>query len=209
MPTIRNTVWGAFAIVLFCVFFSGCSNKKHADISVEDKGDGVHHEMKNNLAQPQELGCIALEEARSSYPPPDLYKGFAQCIAQKDFSKAVQLFLLAGIYSRFDEERIVDPSSGPGRQALIVQATSALTDEEREGFRLALEQLMGDSLALKNVCSQLVTIGYPAYFPQYLLPHQTDTAVAEEPSADALIPAFDSQSAWERLLDSYAHCPEE
>ncbi len=207
MSTIKNTVLLAFTIALVSVFFSGCS-KKNADVSVENKGD-VHQEVKDKPPQPQKLGCIALDEAKTSYTPPDLYTGFTQCIAQKDFSRAVQLFMLAGIYSRFDEERIADTSSGPGRQALIVQATSALTDEERERFRQALEQLMNDSLALKNVCSQLVAIGYPAYFPEYVLSHEADSVAAENASADALIPSFDSQSAWERLLDSYAHCPKE
>lgn len=155
----------------------------------------------------RDVACIALSEAKSAYTPPDIHTAIVKCISRGDFAKAASLFMLAGIYSRFDAERVADKTARGGVRVLIMNTFGRFSKEQKEGFSGAANQLTQASSELQAFCSELVRIGPPTYFPKYLILHGMNAFTSPNPLENAIDLSFDAVSTWARLQETYAHCP--
>lgn len=173
----------------------------------EQRGSVTNAHVEGSLAPTQDLACISLSESKQTYTPPDLHTAIAKCIAGAQFTKAAQLFMLSGIYLRFDAERIADKTVRGGGQVLILRTFLNFSKEQKEEFTKAFNQLAKNTSELQATCSELVRIGPPTYFPRYLILHGLNAFTSPNPLDNALIPNFDAESTWVHLQEAYAHCP--
>lgn len=156
--------------------------------------------------QMQTLPCSAGKELKNTYTPFELYLSVTPCVEEKRYEEAANMFVLAGLYGRYDQQRVRDRSA---HQAVTVLKT-AVTPHFSDGFREYLSSLAsGEQLA--GLCATMRKVGRPDYYPSYMVNHGLASLTAQiegmpQPEG-ALDEAFDPQAAWELALDQYLHCP--
>lgn len=133
--------------------------------------------------------------------------GVKTCIQQDDYRGAAELFALAGVESRFDAERVLDKSAGQAGQVLIMDTFNGLPDEKRTKFSTAVSELAADTTALSQTCSRIRTMGFPNYYPQYMVLHGI-RAFTAKPGDPTLVATSDPAAAWDSLLRTYLNCHE-
>jgi Protein of unknown function (DUF3617) len=176
-------------------------------VSVTQNASVTNLTMTGQLAAKNPVGCVPLSELDNTRTPPDLYLGVSACITKDDFHAAAALFALAGIESRFDAERVLDKSAGQAGQVLIMNTFNGLPNEKREKFGKIVGELAADPQALANTCGAIRKIGYPNYYPEYMVLHGIG-AFAAKPGDPTLAPTFDAAASWNSLLTTYLNCHE-
>ncbi len=176
-------------------------------IITQQSGNVKKHWAEGSLASTQMIGCIHLAEAKNTFTPPDLYKGVEACVAQDNYDFAVKLFILAGIYSWFDADRITDKTADQARTILITDTFATMSQGKKSKFSKALERLTKnpDPALIEKLCSEVEKVGTPNYYPSYMILHGIK-AFTGNPHEDALIKDFDASSAWKNLQSEYLHC---
>ncbi len=175
-------------------------------VTITQNGNVTEMSVDGQLAAKHPVSCVPLSQIDSTRTPPDLYLGVAACIQQDDYRAAAMLFALAGVESRFDAERVLDKSAGQAGQVLIMNTFNGLPDEKHERFVKEVTEIAADSAALAEICGSIRKIGYPNYYPQYMVLHgiHAFTAKAGDPT---LVPTFDATATWNSLLTTYLNCP--
>jgi hypothetical protein len=164
--------------------------------------------VAGQLAAKNPLGCVPLSSVDSTRTPPDVYQGASACILSDDYQSAVALFALAGMESRFDAERVADKSAGQAGPVLIMNTFNGMPQDKREKFGKTLTDLTGNRQALAQICGAIRKIGYPSYYPEYMVLHGIK-AFTPKPGDPTLTPAFDATTTWNSLLTKYLSCPDE
>lgn len=185
-----------------------CAQTPNAPQVIErHQGNMVNVQTVGDLAPTQQLECIDLNEAKDTYTPPDLHTGIAKCLAKGDLNRAVRLFMLAGIYARFDVARVADRSVQDGGHALNMRTFAAYSTEQKQQFMQAIRTLAGNPEAFRTACAEVSKIGPPAYFPQYLVLHGLNAMMPGYSSDHALVADFDASGTWAKLKLQYLKCP--
>jgi len=174
-------------------------------IVVEQKGKVTNLTVVGQLAANQPLTCVSIDGVGKDHTPPDLYHGVSACIQQEDYRTAVALFALAGLESRFDAERVLDKTAGQAGQVLIMDTFNGLPDDKRAKFQAAVKAVAADPEVLSRTCAAIRKIGYPTYYPAYMVLHgiRAFTAKPDDPTME---PNFDGAAAWNSLLGTYLNC---
>lgn len=166
----------------------------------------TNYETEGNLEVTHDIGCVDSGGLKNVYNSADLYKGLAKCINDGAYERGVLLFALAGVYGRYDTLRVADPTAHQATTVLRMTYFDSLEEARKLTFLAKLKETLGTPDGLKRVCSEVRKIGAPAYFPRYMIQHGMG-AVSDDTSKGGLIDGFDSESAWEKSLGSYLHCP--
>jgi uncharacterized protein DUF3617 len=174
-------------------------------VNTTQNGKVTQMTVDGQLAAKHPVGCIPLGKVDNTRTPPDLYPGVKACIEQDDYRAATELFALAGVESRFDAERVLDKSAGQAGQVLIMNTFNGLPDEKRAKFAKAVTDLAADSAALAKTCSSIRTVGYPNYYPDYMVLHGIHAFTAK-PGDPTLVSTFDPSATWNSLLATYLNC---
>lgn len=177
-------------------------------ITADKSGRVTNYRAEGSLESVQAVGCIALSDAKNTFTPPDLYKGVGECIAQANYDRAVGLFALAGIYARFDAERITDKSAGQAKTVLIMNTFSSLAQDKKTKFDESMGRVMKNTESLNKLCGDVQRIGMPNYYPRYMILHGIK-AFTGNPHDGALVKEFDSSKIWKGLQSAYLKCPTE
>jgi hypothetical protein len=180
-------------------------NHEPSRIVVEQKGKMTNLNVVGQLASNQPLTCVSIDLAGKDHTPPDLYQGVSACIQQEDYRSAVALFALAGMESRFDAQRVLDKTAGQAGQALIMDTLNGLPADRRAKFQAAVKTVAADPEVLSRTCAAIRKIGYPSYYPAYMVLHgiRAFTAKPDDPTME---PNFDGAAAWNSLLSTYLNC---
>jgi hypothetical protein len=180
-------------------------NHEPSRIVVEQKGKMTNLNVVGQLASNQPLTCVSIDLAGKDRTPPDLYQGVSACIQQEDYRTAVALFALAGMESRFDAQRVLDKTAGQAGQALIMDTLNGLPTDRRAKFQAAVRTVGADPELLSRTCASIRKIGYPTYYPAYMVLHgiRAFTAKPDDPTME---PNFDGAAAWNSLLSTYLNC---
>jgi hypothetical protein len=198
---------GLLAILFIGLSFPlGAQPQNQAAVTVQKQGNFVNVSTQGNLAVTQQLQCIGLTDAKSTYTPPDLHTGIKQCLMQGDFGRAAELFALAGVYAKFDAERVADVSARDGGQVLILQTFSTITPEAKANFKQAMKDISEDPKKHSAVCSGVRKVGPPSYFPKYLVLHGMNALLGKPIDNSALLPDFNAAATWENLQATYLSC---
>jgi hypothetical protein len=174
---------------------------------ITEKNGGVSNfRAEGSLASAQAIGCISLMDAKNIFTPADLYQGVEECIAKDNYDSAASLFALAGIYGKFDAERVADKSAGQAKTVLVMKTFAHVPKDKKTRFNVTLKDIMKNPEALGRLCIEIQTIGMPNYYPSYMILHGMK-AFTGNPHDGALLTDFDSKSVWENLQTAYLHCP--
>lgn len=178
-------------------------------ILTQQSGNIKKHWAEGSLASTQTVGCIPLAQAQNTFTPPDLYKGVEACVAQDNYDLAVRLFVLAGMYSWFDADRITDKSAAQARTILITNTFDTMLQGKKVKFSKALDRLTKnpDPELVEKLCDEVEKLGAPNYYPSYMILHGIK-AFTGNPHEEALIKDFDASSTWKNLQSEYLHCPD-
>jgi hypothetical protein len=175
------------------------------NVTITQNGKVTNVTMAGQLAAKNPLGCVPLSQLDNTRTPPDIYLGISACIQKDDYQAAAALFALAGIESRFDAARVLDKSAGQAGQVLIMNTFNGLEQDKRDKFGKTVGELAADPQAMAGTCSTIRKIGYPNYYPEYMVLHgiHAFTAKAGDPTLE---PNFDAQTTWNSLLTTYLNC---
>jgi hypothetical protein len=166
----------------------------------------VNVNVQGNLAPTRQLQCLNLLDAKSSYTPADLHTSIRQCLGIGAFDRAARLFALAGVYARFDAERVADPTARDAGQMLILQTFTSITPEAKKKFGQVYMAMVKDPATHAQLCSDVLKIGPPSYFPTYMVAHGMNAVMGKFNDTDALVPDFNASEAWKSLQSTYLMC---
>lgn len=170
-------------------------------------------EAPGNLESNHDVGCVGADQVQNVYTPADLYPAVAKCARAGMPERGVFLFVLAGLYGRFDALRVADETAHQAIQVAKMQSLGALDEAAQQALNGGLERLTASPEAVATACREAVRIGPPAYHPRYMIQHGLDALAppwnAPDPALvkDGLLRDFDAAAAWRQTLDSYLHCP--
>lgn len=196
-------------LLLLLSFFSTLAlaqTQESPKIIKEQNGKITNYRVDGSLASTQTVGCIPLVQAKNTFTPPDLYKGVVECLGKDDYESSAKLFALAGIFARFDAERITDKSAGQAKTVLIMNTFSNLSADKKTRFNEALNHIAKTPELLGKLCEEVKQIGMPNYYPSYMILHGIK-AFTGNPNEGALVKDLDSSAAWKNLQSGYLHCP--
>lgn len=163
-----------------------------------------HYETEGNLAVTHDLKCTSLDEVKNTYTPSDLYRAYADCVQKNNYKDATELFMVAGAYARFDALRVTDKSAHQARTALIMNASSSMSEQQRNEWKAYLDKYTPESQEAAEACGKIKRIGPPDYYPAYMIQHGIKAFLKEK--TDPIVPDFDPQNAWQTVLDKGLHC---
>lgn len=166
----------------------------------------TNHEAPGNLESRHDLGCLESTDLSNRYTPAELYRAVAACAKQGKYKDASVLLALAGVYGRFDVQRVSDKTSHQALTILKMQALGNLTKEQQRAFKDDMRVTLGDPANLAVACQLFERIGPPHYHPVYMIQHGM-SAFTKTDASNGLVKDFNAQVAWQQSLDSYLHCP--
>lgn len=179
--------------------------QKAPTVIATQNGNVTNMTIAGQLAAKHPVGCVPLSTLDNTRTPPDLYLGVSACINRDDYSTAAGLFALAGIESRFDAERVADKSAGQAGQVLIMGTFNAIPDEKRQQFQKTVAGMNADPKAMALICRAIEKIGYPTYYPEYMVLHGIQAFTAK-PGDATLVADFNAPVTWNFLLTNYLSC---
>ncbi len=200
-----------FAKILFAWLWlvpAAAVAQEHAKPNIVEEKDGnvTNYRVEGSLAATNPVGCIPLADAKNNLTPADLYKGISECIDQNKFEMAVELFALAGIYARFDAERVTDETAGQAGEVLISNTFANVPEKKKSQFSAMFQRISKSPKLLEPICVKIRQIGAPDYEPKYMILHGMK-AFLGDPYEGALSDKFDAAATWQRLQSDYLHCP--
>jgi hypothetical protein len=200
-------------LVAVCLF--ACSTTASAQqpptLAEQRNGNVTNLSVTGQLAPTRSLECLDVEQVEGVYTPADLHTGVKRCITQGDFDRAARLMFVAGLYARFDAERVTDVSVRDTAQVLNLQTVQTLTADQKAALQKALLPLTHDGNDKTTFCASVARLARPDYFPTYMILHgamaAANVANGRPPwSGDPLVPGFDAATTWARLPQTYVHC---
>ena len=152
--------------------------------------------------------CAAGQSLGNRYTPVNLYLGAGACAKQPaTFEAATNMFVLAGVYGRYDMLRVKDESA---HQAVSVMRM-AVDGHLSEAFRQHLRRIADSEMGTLKLCAMVQRAGPPAYFPSYMVQHglqSTQAALKGRAPASPLREDLDTRVAWADAVEGYLHCSE-
>jgi len=165
----------------------------------------TNYETPGNLVARHPLVCSTVDKLKDTDTPPDLYAGMVDCAKHQRYEDAAYFFALAGVYSYFDAQRVIDETAHDAHSVLTRNAMTQLDDATKDAVFAQLKVTLGDPAKLPGACVAIEHIGPPNYFPEYMVQHGMD-AVNDKVQGNGLVPDFDTKVAWQKSLDGYLHC---
>ena len=154
--------------------------------------------------------CLSLEKLDNSHQPPEIYRDVRECIDRDKYPEAAALFALGGMESQFDAARVSDKTAGQAGQILIMSVSEAFSADKQERFHASVRAIAADKPTLTNLCNRISNIGYPTYYPEYMIQHGMGAvmgALTGTPERPGIDPSFDASKSWHALQVSYLSCP--
>lgn len=165
----------------------------------------INHQASGNLESNFELQCVGADKLTNKYTPPDLYRALSKCIQAGNYQDGAFLFALAGVYGRFDTLRVADKTAHQALGVLKMQALGSLDADQQNLLKDSLEKRISSPKGIVITCKEMVRIGPPGYYPNYMIQHGMD-AFIQGGTEKPLTAGFDPKTAWKQSLESYLHC---
>ena len=195
-------------LIPLCIYFTIAlaEAQEPPKIIKEENGKITSYRVEGSLASTQTVTCVPLAEAKNTFTPPDLYKGVLDCLAKDNYESAAEMFALAGIYSRFDAERVADKTAGQAKTVLIMNTFANASEEKKAKLNAALSRITSTQNVLGKLCKQVEVVGMPDYYPRYMILHGIK-AFTGNANDEAIVKNFNSSAVWKNLQSAYLHCP--
>jgi hypothetical protein len=170
------------------------------NIITEKKGKITSMRTEGSLESKQDVGCHPVSELKNTYTPADLYRGVVQCIALGQYTVGAEMYMLGNMYGLFDAERVADRTAAQGIIVLQMEAFSNIDKQKINKINKTLSvDLKKGGSARTKLCSDIRSLGYPAYYPSYMILHGIK-AFHDSPYQNAIKKDFDAEKTWNGLL---------
>ncbi len=164
-------------------------------------------ETGGNLESLNPCGCVEISEITNEQNPADILNGMKKCIEQKDFDKAVRLFVVSGVYGVYDNYRVKDKSTYRALISFKKNIFLDLSEEDRDIMLSKLKETIKEgSEELNTVCRDILKVGVPTYYPKYMVQH--GNKASRKMKGDGLVKNFNSKEFWILAVNDYLHCGE-
>ena len=197
-----------FVLLLVISLLIGCTQNSAKPKVIEEKITPkiTSYHVEGSLGKSYELPCISMNEAKSSYTPPDLYSSSAKCVLDGRDKDSAQIFALAGAYAIYDSFRVSDRTAKGARTVLIMNNFNPIEQAKKKGYQAVIHKLTDPSTPeSKEFCSNIQAIGKPNYHPQYMILHGMD-AVMNRIQGDGLIKGYNAKENWAKVLGIIKWC---
>ncbi len=196
---------GALAALLLLPALAGCLSPLGSPLLMA--GALVQRGLRSS-------GCPRLASLNGSQTPEQLYRGAAACMRRSDTDTAVVLFSLAAAYGRYDALRVSDPSAHQAGMLLRLVALEQLNEPQRRALSSGVAAALSESGRKPELCATIERIGPPTYQPDYMVRHGLaslrrslpDARPSAAPAVPARVEGFDSDAAWNQVLDRFLRC---
>ena len=181
---------------LFCLFLL---------VTTSSMGDQIINlESVGNLESTHKFNCISKEQYRNVYTPADAYPAIAKCLQKGKYSRAVDLYFIAGAYGYYDAFRVSDVSARQAVRALQANNIWGLEEKKRLKFKDELIEFSSDKESKTTMCQYLADLGKPNYHPSYMIQHGMKAFTGVD--GNGLIQDYDSERIWNDALTKYLKC---
>jgi hypothetical protein len=171
----------------------------------ETNGNITNTRAEGSLASNNNIGCIEISNVKNQYTPADMYKGVAVCMEQGNYEWAYKLYAMAGLYAKFDAERITDETARQASTVLIINTMSPIAKEKRDKLMEVQSVILKSPQELSKLCQQVQKVGMPNYYPSYMIFHGVK-AFMGNPNIGALKENLDLNVVWKDSQKSYLKC---
>jgi hypothetical protein len=174
-------------------------------IITETNNNVTNIRAEGSLASKNNIGCIEISNVKNQNTPADMYKGVAACMEQGNYEWAYRLYALAGLYAKFDAERITDETARQASTVLIINTMSPIAKEKRDKLMEVQSAILKSPQELSKLCQQVQKVGMPNYYPSYMIFHGVK-AFMGNPNIGALKENLDLNVVWKDSQKSYLKC---
>jgi hypothetical protein len=181
------------------------SNLPAPKLISETNGNMTNIRAEGSLASKNNVGCIEISTVKNQNTPADLYKGVSACMEQGNYDWAYKLYALAGVYAKFDAERITDETARQASTVLIINTMAPFAKDKREKLVEVQNAIQRSPQELSKLCLQVQAIGMPNYYPSYMIFHGVK-AFMGNPNIGALKENLDLKLVWNDSMKSYLKC---
>src|SRR6185437_12039993 len=141
--------------------------------------------------------CMSLAEITPNMMPQTLYASVRQCILVGRMQDASDVFRLAGLFWRFDAERVSDETAHGAGQVIIMNMVNSLPPDPRQQFAKFTQKMERDEANLRDIVKDARRLGPPKYYPSYMILHGVGLPGN---AAEQLKPNFNAQQIWQDLV---------
>jgi hypothetical protein len=126
----------------------------------------VNFKTQGSRMSVRPVACVNLSQVSPLHSPAELLPGVRDCIYIEDYTRAAQLYGLAGLYGRIDVLRVEDPTAHEVISVLIKRNLDRFPQEQLDHVQGAIERLSNDSRAMKEVCEEIRAIRAAGLLPR-------------------------------------------
>jgi len=162
-------------------------------------------ESEGNLAPTHDVQCVTIKEAKNQFTPADLAVAVVRCGKQKQYDKAIELFILMQLRSVYDTKRVEDRTAHQAGQVLALQIRNALGKSRMDKIAAANDRFGGNGSPRHNAfCAEVKRTGPPNYHPTYMIQHGMSAFTGRK--GNGIVKGFRPQKVWSDLLANYMKC---
>lgn len=142
--------------------------------------------------------CININEVSNTQDPMALTRSMLQCVEEKRFADAADLYNFTEVYANYDTRRVSDRKAHEVYGLIKIQAMKVLDEHHWLKFEKALQQRSAATDYKKRLCAAAQSAGAPTYSPDYM---------TTWPGVNgSLNPDFKPKKAWSDVLKSHLKC---
>lgn len=157
--------------------------------------------------------CQTIDQITPTQTPVELTQSMLACVQNNRYTDAVDLFNMAGVFAKFDTLRVPDKTAHQAYSVLKMNAGQALSEEQLEKFDAQSKKSLESDGYHEKLCATAKKIGKPTYTPTYMTNHGMAAFTGRTLPNEELSPplggktGFDTDHAWNHVLDTYLKCP--
>lgn len=145
----------------------------------------------------QNVSCVNLVDIKSTQTPVELMGGAHNCLMEKDYVKAAEMYHGALIYGNYDTYRVNDSTAhqrSVRRKLFLIPAHNA---PEFEKLFDEYTLIKNDFFRHLEFCENVEKIEKPSYHPTYML---------DDGVSNFTLKSFDPDTSWELVKREYLDC---
>lgn len=170
---------------------------QQAGHEVTREGNVTRIKTQGNLA-PTAAGIPgSVKEITPEHNPVNILLLARKKLDEGDTDSAAKAFLIARIYGVYDMMRVSDATAHQGMSVLVKEIFTGIEPTKEQALDTAIK-----GLNREETVQMAEEIGQPAYRPDYMIQHGVEAFTGL--SGDGLVPGFNGNSAWQKILWDFA-----
>ena len=166
----------------------------------------TNYTTEGSLRADHPLQCVPVSEITGKSSAADVTQGAVACLEAENYQGAAELVMVASAFAYFDTQRVSDPSAHVALQAIFADALSGQPQDRVEKMLAAIQRLSPDNSRHREICTSLLALGPPSYYPSYMIEHGMDAFTGSD--SEPLVADFDAGKAWVDSLRTFIKCSE-